>query len=145
MVSIKCKCPYVDATWVPVHSCEITVQQIWRLLRKTNPLLSSKRRPHFNTYKWSSNEHILGHGSQRGPKPRTTMLARASRNILDLGGQHLSRVRSQAVELHDSQGRETVKYGHESRGTWKQEWLCWRGPAAIYPTDRSLESLELHC
>jgi hypothetical protein len=33
-------------------------------------------------------------------------------------------------------GRETVEYGHESRGNRNQEWLCWRVPAAIYPTDR---------
>jgi hypothetical protein len=26
---------------------------------------------------------------------------------------------------------ETVKYGHESRGIRTQEWLLWRGPAAI--------------
>jgi hypothetical protein len=25
----------------------------------------------------------------------------------------------------------TVKYGHESHGTWTREWLCWRGPAAV--------------
>jgi hypothetical protein len=32
------------------------------------------------------------------------------------------------------QSRQTVKYGHESRGTWNQVSLCWRGPAAIYWT-----------
>jgi hypothetical protein len=32
---------------------------------------------------------------------------------------------------------ETLKYDHESRGTRNQEWLCWRGPVAIYPTDIS--------
>jgi hypothetical protein len=32
------------------------------------------------------------------------------------------------------EGRETAKYGHEFRGTPNQERLCWRGPAAIYPT-----------
>jgi hypothetical protein len=42
MVSIKYKFPYLDAVWVRVHSCQITVQQMWRLLRKTNP--SSRRR-----------------------------------------------------------------------------------------------------
>jgi hypothetical protein len=26
---------------------------------------------------------------------------------------------------------ETVKFGHESRRTWTQEWLRWREPAAI--------------
>jgi hypothetical protein len=31
----------------------------------------------------------------------------------------------------DSQSRQTVKYGHESRGTKNQEPLCWRGPAAV--------------
>jgi hypothetical protein len=29
--------------------------------------------------------------------------------------------------------REAVKCSHESRGTGNQEWLFWRGPAAIYP------------
>jgi hypothetical protein len=28
---------------------------------------------------------------------------------------------------------ERIKYGHETRGTQNQEWLCWRGPATIYP------------
>jgi hypothetical protein len=36
---------------------------------------------------------------------------------------------------HDSQSRERVNYGHGSWGTRNQQWLCWRGPAAIYPTD----------
>jgi hypothetical protein len=36
--------------------------------------------------------------------------------------------------LYDSQIHERVKYGHESRGTRKLEWLCWRGPAKIYRT-----------
>jgi hypothetical protein len=27
------------------------------------------------------------------------------------------------------QSRQTIKYGHESRGTLNQESLCWRGPA----------------
>jgi hypothetical protein len=37
-----------------------------------------------------------------------------------------------------SQTRQTVKYGHDPRGTRNQESLCWRGPAAIY------ESVRLH-
>jgi hypothetical protein len=37
--------------------------------------------------------------------------------------------------LQDPQSRETVKYGHESRGTRNQEWLCWRGPPGIYQKD----------
>jgi hypothetical protein len=37
--------------------------------------------------------------------------------------------------MHDSQRRETVKYGHENRETRNQEWLCWRGPAAIDQTE----------
>jgi hypothetical protein len=38
--------------------------------------------------------------------------------------------------LQDSQTLKTLKYDHESCGTRNQEWLCWRGPAVIYPTDR---------
>jgi hypothetical protein len=30
-----------------------------------------------------------------------------------------------------SQSRETVKHGHEPRGTRNQGTLCWLGPAAI--------------
>jgi hypothetical protein len=46
------------------------------------------------------------------------VLARASSNVTD--------------RSYDSQSRETEKYGHESRGSLTQEWLCWRGPAEIY-------------
>jgi hypothetical protein len=28
---------------------------------------------------------------------------------------------------------ERIEYDHETRGTQHQEWLCWRGPATIYP------------
>jgi hypothetical protein len=52
--------------------------------QKDKPLLSSKRRPHFKTRKRSWNEQKFGHGSRGGPKPRTTVLARTSSNILDL-------------------------------------------------------------
>jgi hypothetical protein len=37
-------------------------------------------------------------------------------------------------ELHDSQSRETVKYGNESHRTQNQGRLCWKGPVAIYLT-----------
>jgi hypothetical protein len=52
----------------------------WPVLVRT--LLSSKRKPHFKTRKsWERKKN--GHGSQAGPKPRMTVLARASRNLLD--------------------------------------------------------------
>jgi hypothetical protein len=35
------------------------------------------------------------------------------------------RVDSQIGVSEDSQSRQTVKYGHESRGTRNQESLCW--------------------
>jgi Zn ribbon nucleic-acid-binding protein len=44
--------------------------------------------------------------------------------------------------MHHSQIVETVKYGNESPGTRNQAWLCWRGPAAICPTDRPISSWE---
>jgi hypothetical protein len=37
-----------------------------------------------------------------------------------------------SYELRDYQVRETLKYGHEFRGTMNQERLCWREPAEIY-------------
>jgi hypothetical protein len=36
---------------------------------------------------------------------------------------------------------ETVKYGHESKGTRTREKLCWRGPVA-YTKDRPVFSSE---
>jgi hypothetical protein len=36
--------------------------------------------------------------------------------------------------LYGCQSRETEKFSRESRGTRNQEWQCWRGSAAIYPT-----------
>jgi hypothetical protein len=45
--------------------------------QKDKPLLSSKRRPHFQTHKRSWNERKLGHASRRVSKPTTTVLARA--------------------------------------------------------------------
>jgi hypothetical protein len=47
------------------------------------PLLFSKRRPHFLTYKRSWNEHKFDDVSRRGPKPRTTVLARVRSSLLD--------------------------------------------------------------
>jgi hypothetical protein len=41
--------------------------------------------------------------------------------------------------VEDSQSHKREKYSHESRGTLKQELLCWREPAAIYLTDRSTD------
>jgi hypothetical protein len=62
-----------------VHSCEIMMQQICRLHRLTPPLVEEETS---QTHERSLNEHKLGHGSQRASKPRTTMLAKASRNLL---------------------------------------------------------------
>jgi hypothetical protein len=54
--------------------------------QKEKPLLSSKSRPHFQTHKWSWNEHKLGDGSQWGPKPGTSVLPRVSSNLLGWTG-----------------------------------------------------------
>jgi hypothetical protein len=51
--------------------------------QKDRPLLTSKTSPHFQTNKRSWNKYILGHGSRRGAKPRTTVLARATSNSMD--------------------------------------------------------------
>jgi hypothetical protein len=70
-VSIKYKCPYLDAA-------RVRVQRMLLLLRKT------KGRPHFETHKLSWYEQKFYHESQQDPKPRTTVLARASSKLLDL-------------------------------------------------------------
>lgn len=39
-------------------------------------------------------------------------------------------------QTDNPQNTETEKHGHKSRRTRNQERLYWRGPAAVYPTDR---------
>jgi hypothetical protein len=56
------------------------------LIRKTELLILSKKRLHFQRYSRSWKEHKLGRGSRRGSKPSTTVLARASSNLLDCTG-----------------------------------------------------------
>jgi hypothetical protein len=55
------------------------------------PLLSSKRKHHFKTHKWSWNEQKYGHGSRRGPKPRLIVLARANSKLLPYSSTSLHR------------------------------------------------------
>jgi hypothetical protein len=50
--------------------------------QKDQPLLSSKRKPHFKTHKLHWNEQKFDHGSRRGPKTRTTVLAKAGLRIV---------------------------------------------------------------
>jgi hypothetical protein len=65
--------------------------------QKDQPLISLKRRPHFQTHTWSWNDHKFTHGSRRGPKPRTTVLARASIMCFQqLGGIHRETPREQS-------------------------------------------------
>jgi hypothetical protein len=48
---------------------------------------SSRRRgdpPHFQTRKWCCYKGKFGHGSRQDPKPRMTVLARTSSNLLVL-------------------------------------------------------------
>jgi hypothetical protein len=54
--------------------------------QKDKPFLSTKRRPHLQTYKPSWNEHETGHGFQPGSKPKMAVLTRASSNLLDWTG-----------------------------------------------------------
>jgi hypothetical protein len=51
--------------------------------QKDNSLVSSSRRSQFQAHKRSWNEHKLGQVISTGPKPKTTVLASASRNLLD--------------------------------------------------------------
>jgi hypothetical protein len=46
-------------------------------------------------------------------------------------------------QLYESQNRETVEYGRESRESRNQECLSWRRPTAIYPTGRPIFTLGL--
>jgi hypothetical protein len=43
------------------------------------------------------------------------------------GGSNLTDRNCQWWQLHDSQCRETIKYGLQSHGTRNQEWIYWWG------------------
>jgi hypothetical protein len=46
-------------------------------------------------------------------------------------------------EFQDSQSHETVKHGHESCGTWNQEWMCWQGGSTnLWETDLGASTVE---
>jgi hypothetical protein len=59
---------------------EITVQQIWRLIRKTNVPSCL----YFKTRKWSCNEQALGHGSRQVREPRMNLLTKANSSLSDV-------------------------------------------------------------
>jgi hypothetical protein len=72
VVSSKDKCPYLDAVWARVHSCEITVQKNVAPTQKAEAPFSSKKRPHFQTRKW--NEQKFGHDARWDLKTRVIAL-----------------------------------------------------------------------
>jgi hypothetical protein len=47
-------------------------------------------------------------------------------------------------DLETVRGCETAENGHKSHETQNQEWLCWRGPAAIYPTQLSKSVYKIY-
>jgi hypothetical protein len=53
------KCKYVDHPEIEFHYYDATDEAS----TQKKHILSSKRRPYFQTYKWSRNEHKLSHGS----------------------------------------------------------------------------------
>jgi hypothetical protein len=59
------------------------------------------------------------------PEPRMTVLARANRNL-----PRTTERQYRVARL--TQSLETENYGRGFRGARHEEWLCWRGPAAIY-------------
>jgi hypothetical protein len=77
---------------------------------------------------------ILGNGSVNTlPKHRTHTIDKMLEVVfsipsyLELCGGHVGPILTESIS-------ETVKYGQESRGIRIQEFLCSRGPAAIYQT-----------
>jgi hypothetical protein len=82
-VSQRCQWGYTR-TELWCNKCGVYLEQ---------SLLSSKRRPHFQTHKRSWNEHIFVHMCQRDPKPRITVLARASSKLLRCAVLHCTGVR----------------------------------------------------
>jgi hypothetical protein len=82
----------VDKVQMPLPGHRVnagTLKQNVVPTQKDKPLLSSKRRPHFQTHERSWKEYKLGHGSRQGLKPRTGVLVRASSSLLDWTGLKL--------------------------------------------------------
>jgi hypothetical protein len=107
-----------------------------RPMQKDQPLPSSKR-PDFQTHTRLAQNKTLGHGYRGDMKPGTTALARTKSNPTDQPAwviPLLSSKRSPHFKIRESWKR--TKYGHRFRRTLNQDWLCWREPAAIYPTDQ---------
>jgi hypothetical protein len=76
-------------------------------------LLSSKRRPHFQTHKLSWNKQKFGHESQSNLKPKITVIAVADSKLLLCSGQ--------SRESYDSVEVMTEKYGRKSHGAQNKE------------------------
>jgi hypothetical protein len=73
-------------------------QQMWRIVRKTNPCCRRGGGAHFHTYKWSWREPTFVHESKRGPKPRINVLARLS----------VSRQSARTGAVEQGIGRESI-------------------------------------
>jgi hypothetical protein len=64
MVSIKYKCPHLDAPWVRVHACWIPAQHMWRLRRRNRPSSRRTGSP-VSKHKWSWKGQKFGHYPDR--------------------------------------------------------------------------------
>jgi hypothetical protein len=78
-----------------------------------------------------------------GPKPTITVLARACSNLIDRQLNQWdksvpSRERERPIAFRPCLSLQKKLHfkTHKSLGENNQYWLSWRGPAAIYPTDR---------
>jgi hypothetical protein len=88
MVSMKNKCPYLDAVWVRVYQCWITVLQMWGLVRKTNPSFRWREGPIF--------KHINGLGT----KENLVMSPDGARNQEQLCWREPAAIYCYALSLH---------------------------------------------
>jgi hypothetical protein len=72
-------------------------------IQKDRPLLTSKRRSHSKTHKWSWKEQRFCHESRRGPKPRMTVLARTNSNYCYGMPRTVVSSQSQRAETRESE------------------------------------------
>jgi hypothetical protein len=66
---------------------------------------------------------------------RSSAINRFSKQKIILQESGISAFRFIYTYVHIYESREIENCGHESRGTRKQEWLCWRGQQQYTLTD----------
>jgi hypothetical protein len=131
-MSIKYKRPYLDTVdFKKGRATNVASTQ------KDQPLFSLYRKPHFETHERLWNEQKFGHGFRRGLKPSTTVLARASSNLL-LHCWKTLLIKESAVSARGRRHATATTHGRQQD---THRGLAW-GPATVSNKRKSWNACE---